>query len=246
MNKNLRVGVITDGKYGERAYVNIKKKFETEWIVVPDIPSNVMLDDDIDLDIPECDIYISYVRHPDIILELAELQKPLILGVLPGVGLLNQARSINHQVIHAPTMCSLENNTGIPEIDEFTTYYGKPIFEPKIDEEGIFEEIKVKRSSLCGSSEAGANFLLNKEFNEENLQNFALSVCHECRAPRFGHTCDKEVAGINHLVSLLNNISLENMPIIDENLETFIESIRKEYKQRMDNSRILLNEIIRK
>ena len=244
MNKNLNVGVITDGKYGERAYVNIKKKFETEWIVVPDIPSNIMLDDDIDLDIPDCDIYISYVRHPDIILELAELQKPLILGILPGAGLLNQARSINHQVIHAPTMCSLENNTGIPEIDEFTTYYGKPIFEPKIDEDGNFEEIKVKRSSLCGSSEAGANFLLNKEFNEENLQNFALSVCYECRAPRFGHTCDKEVAGINHLVSLLNNISLEKLPPIDENLETFIESIRKEYKERMDNSRILLNEII--
>ena len=87
MNKNLRVGVITDGKYGERAYANIKKKFETEWINVPDIPSNVMLDDDIVLDIPECDIYISYARHPDIILELAELQKPLILGILPGAGL---------------------------------------------------------------------------------------------------------------------------------------------------------------
>ena len=242
--KNLKVGLVSDGKYGERAFENIKKNFEVEWILVPDIPSNIMLDDDLELDIPDCDIYISYVRHPDIILELAELQKPLILGVLPGVGLLNQARNINRQVIHAPTMCSLENDTGIPEIDEFTSYYGRPIYEPKIDEDGKFREIKVKRSSLCGSSEAGAEFLLDKEFNTENLQNFALSVCHECRAPRFGHTCDKEVAGINHLVSLLNSISPEIFYNRDEELKAFIKNIHSEYKKRMENSRILLKEVM--
>ena len=119
MKKDLIIGIISDGKYGERAYTNIKKKFEAKWILVPEIPSNVMLDDTIDLDIPECDLYISYVRHPDMILELAELQKPLILGVLPGIGLLRQAKSINSDVVHAPTMCSLENNTGIPDIDYF-------------------------------------------------------------------------------------------------------------------------------
>ena len=244
MNKNLKVGVITDGKYGERAFENIKKKFDSEWIVLPEIPSNVMLDDDIDLEIPECDIYISYARHPDIILELAELQKPLILGVLPGIGLLNQARNINDRVIHAPTMCSLENDTGIPEIDEFTTYYGRPIYEPIIDENRFFKEIRVNRSSLCGSSEAGAEFLLNKEFNEENLQNFALSVCHECRAPRFGHTCDKEVAGINHLVSLLSAISIEDLPLIEDNLLSLIEDIRNEYSKRLENSRLILNKVV--
>jgi len=241
---NLKVGLVSDGKYGERAFENIKKNFEVKWILVPDIPSNVMLDDDFELDIPDCDIYISYVRHPDIILELAELQKPLILGVLPGVGLLNQAKKINHQVIHAPTMCSLENNTGIPEIDEFTTHYGRPIYEPEFDEHGKFKEIKVKRSSLCGSSEAGAEFLLNKEFNTENLQTFALSVCHECRAPRFGHTCDKEVAGINHLVSLLNSISPDFFNNKDEELMSFIKNIHSDYKKRMESSRILLNNVI--
>lgn len=242
--KNLKVGLVSDGKYGERAFENIKKNFEVEWILVPDIPSNIMLDDDLELDIPDCDIYISYVRHPDIILELAELQKPLILGVLPGVGLLNQARNINRQVIHAPTMCSLDNDTGIPEIDEFISYYGRPIYEPKIDEDGKFREINVKRSSLCGSSEAGAEFLLDKEFNTENLQNFALSVCHECRAPRFGHTCDKEVAGINHLVSLLNSISPDIFYNRDEELKAFITNIHSEYEKRMENSRILLKEVM--
>ena len=107
-----------------------------------------------------------------------------------------------------------------------------------------FAEIKIMRSSLCGSSEAGAEFLLNKEFNTKNLQNFALSVCHECRAPRFGHTCAKEVAGINHLVSLIDALSLENFYENDENLRLFIENTRAEYSKRLNNSRLLLNEVI--
>ena len=141
-------------------------------------------------------------------------------------------------------MCSLENDTGIPEIDEFTIYYGRPIYEPKFDETGRFKEIKVMRSSLCGSSEAGAEFLLNKEFNTENHQTFALSICHECRAPRFGHTCDKEVAGINHLVSLLKSISPDFFSNKDKELMSFIKNIHSEYKKRMENSRILLKEVI--
>ena len=116
---NLKVGIISDGKYGERAFENIKKKFDTIWVTVPDLPSNLMLDDEIETDIPLCDLYISYVRHPDIILQLAELQKPLILGVLPGFGLYEQAKRINSKVVHAPTMCSLESNTGIKQIDLF-------------------------------------------------------------------------------------------------------------------------------
>lgn len=59
----MKVGVITDGKYGERAYNNIKKVFETKWILVPDIPSSVMLDDGIDLNIPECDLYLSTLEY---------------------------------------------------------------------------------------------------------------------------------------------------------------------------------------
>lgn len=234
---NLRVGVISDGKYGERAFENIKKRFKALWIKVPDIPLNVILDDDIEMSIPDCDMYISYVRHPDIITQLAELQKPLILGVLPGYGLYEQSKRANSQVIYAPTMCSLENNTGIVEIDLFTKFYGNPIYNPTINQNGFVEEIEVKRSSLCGSSEAGARFLINKQFNEENLQNFALSVCHECRAPRFGKTCDKEVAGIIHLVSLFEGISGEIYLNFNDNLKQFISKIKNEYKIRKNNSK---------
>ena len=243
MIKNLKVGIISDGKYGERAFANIKKKFKAEWILVPEIPLNIMLDDDIDLDIPECDLYVSYVRHPDVILQLAELQKPLILGVLPGIGLLRQVKSVNLDVVHAPTMCSLENNTGVPEIDYFTTFFGRPIYEPILDDNSVFKSFELKRSSLCGSSEAGSDFLLNKVFNEENLQNFALSICHECRAPRFGHTCDKEVAGILHLVSLFESIPQDIIVNLDDNTKSFIENMEKEYKIRLNNSRKILSQV---
>ncbi|MBY9015773.1 MAG: hypothetical protein KGD68_08795 [Candidatus Lokiarchaeota archaeon] len=235
---NLRVGVISDGKYGERAFENIKKRFKASWIKVPDIPLNVILDDDVEMSIPDCDMYISYVRHPDIITQLAELQKPLILGVLPGYGLYEQAKRLNSHVIHAPTMCSLENNTGIDEIDLFTSFYGNPIYNTIINQSGFVEEIEVKRSSLCGSSEAGARFLINKQFNEENLQNFALRVCHECRAPRFGKTCDKEVAGIIHLVSLFDGISSEIYLKLNDDLKQFISRIKNDYITRKKNSKL--------
>lgn len=243
-NKKLKIGIISDGKYGDRAYKNIKKKFETRWILLPEIPQNVILDNEYNFEIPECDLYISYIRHPDIMLQLAELQKPLILGILPGIGLYLQARKINPKVISAPTMCSLENNTGIPEIDLFTSYFGRPIYQVNINDDMVINNIEVRRSSLCGSSEAGAKFLLNKTFTKENLQNFALSVCYECRAPRFGHTCDKEVAGIIHLISIFERTSTEISNKFDKKLKTFIEDIGKEYERRSKNSELLQKEVI--
>ena len=235
------MGIISDGKYGERAYENIKKKFESLWILVPELESQVFLDEPLDLDIPVCDLYISYVRHPDIILQIAELQKPVILGILPGYGLYEQIKDINPHVIHAPTMCSLENITGIPEVDLFTRYFGKPIYDIRINDNWIVEDILVKRSSLCGSSEAGAKFLKRKHFSQQNLQEFALSVCHECRAPRFGRTCDKEVAGIIHLNSLFNGIEnniLDKMITSDEFMKQFIENMKSQYLIRKEMSKL--------
>ena len=54
MNKssNLKIGLISDGKYGERAFKNIKKKFEAIWILVPELSSKVMVDDGLERDIP--------------------------------------------------------------------------------------------------------------------------------------------------------------------------------------------------
>ena len=86
-------------------------------------------------------------------------------------------------------------------------------------------------------------FLLNKVFNEQNLQNFALSICHECRAPRFGHTCDKEIAGILHLVSLIESIPQDIIVNLDNKTKLFIENMENEYKIRLNNSRKILSQV---
>lgn len=229
----IRVGVISDGKYGDRAYESFKKFFDTLWIPVPEIPSTTILDDDINLDIPDCDLYVSYIRHPDILLEIAALQKPLILGVTPGRGFSQQAKQINPNVISPRTMCSLESNTGVSEIDEFANYFGKPIYASVSNDDNKVTQISVVRSSPCGSSQAGAEFIKDKEINVKNLQDLALSVCHECRAPRFGHTCDKEISGIIHILSLYESLNPDDKDKISIDVKFFIEKLKKEYQSRM-------------
>ncbi|MFX0103817.1 MAG: DUF166 family protein [Candidatus Hodarchaeota archaeon] len=229
----MKVGIISDGQYGERAFEAIRQVFDTIWILVPDIPTTIMIEEDLELDIPRCDLYISYARHPDIILMLAELDKPLVLGVLPGTGLLRQATSINDQVVGPRTMCSLEPDTGIPEIDEFAKYFGHPEFQLSIDEKsGIVHEAVVNRKSPCGSSVAGATFIKGKKIELGILQDFALTICHECRAPRFGHTCDKEVSGMIHVLSLVKAFPSEVKDILDVGIIAFLEGLRSEYNRR--------------
>ncbi|MFX0167590.1 MAG: DUF166 family protein [Candidatus Hodarchaeota archaeon] len=228
----MKIGLISDGKYGERAFENFKREFEVIWIKVPEIPSNIILDEIVNVNIPDCDLYISYIRHPDLILQIAELQKPLILGITPGLGLAEQAKRINPKVISPRTMCSLEPNTGIDEIDEFALYFGRPKYEVLTNSQGLVRAIKVNRSSPCGSSLASANFIKSKSIKLNNLQNFALAVCHECRAPRFGHTCDKEISGMIHIISLINSVQFDGL---DPETADFIVKINKEYNARIKN-----------
>ena len=78
----MKIGIVSDGKFGDRAYEIIKERFPTEWIMAP-FPQS-MIADDLELTLPECDLYISYVRHPDVALAIIEKQKPVILGVSLG------------------------------------------------------------------------------------------------------------------------------------------------------------------
>ena len=230
----MKVGIISDGQYGERAFQAIKQVFDTKWILVPDIPATTMIDEDLKLDIPICDLYLSYVRHPDIILMLANLNKPLILGVQPGKGLLRQAQSTNARVVGPRTMCSLEPDTKIPEIDEFSRYFGRPIYEVSMDDANdVIKEVEVKRKSPCGSSVAGAAFFKGKKVEMKNLQDFALSICHECRAPRFGHTCDKEVSGLIHVIALVQALPKDVLSETDEDTKKFIDGVQSEYRRRI-------------
>lgn len=228
----MKIGILSDGKYGDQAFENISKIFDCQWIQLEEIPASVILDD-YKLDIHDCDLYISYLRHPDQVFALAELGKPTLLGISFGEGFLRQLQVINSKVLAFPTMCSIEPNTNIPEIDEFMRYFGRPIFEVAL-EDGIFKSIEVKRSSPCGSSKVAPKFLKDSKISVHLLQEFAIRVCHECRAPRFGRTCDKEISGLIHIRALLKSLS-ETDKSTDKTLLDFMNNVEQEYNIRIKN-----------
>jgi hypothetical protein len=206
----MKIGIVSDGKFGDRAFEVIRERFPTEWIMAP-FPQGIMVDD-IELTLPECDLFISYVRHPDVALAIIDRQKPVILGVSFGPGFLRQAKGINENIVAPPTMCSLEDNTWVPAINEFAKVFGRPTFEVKVQDDGTIDSIRVIRGSPCGSTVAASAELPGTKLSPEQLQHYGLRICHFCRAPRLGKTCDKEVAGLLHirdLVKAINEVSPE-------------------------------------
>ncbi len=225
----MKIGILSDGKFGDRAYEIIGKKFPAKFIQVPFFTSPFV--EDIDLDIPECDLYISYARHPDVARAIAEKGVPTILGISFGPGFLRQVREVNENVIAPITMCSLEDNTGIDSVDEYTRVFGKPIFKVEI-ENGQFEDVRMLRGAPCGSTIAASIELIGEPVTPETLRYFGIRICHYCRAPRFGKTCDKEVAGLLQIRELLEAIRRSNMDSWNQ-LQAFADEVEELYTQKM-------------
>src|SRR5512136_1386570 len=104
-------------------------------------------------------------------------------------------------------MCSLEDNTWVPEINEFAKIFGRPTFEVKVQDDGTIDSVRVIRGSPCGSTVAASAELHGAKLSPEQLQHYGLRICHFCRAPRFGKTCDKELSGLLHIRELVHAIS---------------------------------------
>lgn len=226
----MKIGIVSDGKFGDRAYEIIREKFPTEWIMAP-FPLGIMVDD-IELTLPDCDLYISYVRHPDVALAIIEKGKPVILGVSFGPGFLRQAKGINENIIAPVTMCSLEDNTWVPEINEFAKVFGRPVFEVKVQEDGTIDSVRVIRGSPCGSTVAASAELHGTRLSPEQLQRYGLRICHFCRAPRFGKTCDKEVSGLLHIRDLVYAISAVS-PVAGARVKSFTDEMEKIIDQKI-------------
>lgn len=226
----MKIGIVSDGKFGDRAYEIIREWFPTEWIMAP-FPQS-MIADDIDLVLPECDLYISYVRHPDVALAIVEKQKPVILGVSFGPGFLRQAKEINENIVAPLTMCSLEDNTWVPEINEYAKVFGKPSFDVKVQEDGTIDSVRVIRGSPRGSTVAASAELQGTQLSPEQLQHYGLRICHFCRAPRFGKTCDKEIAGLLHVRELVHAITAVS-PVAGARVKSFTDEMEKIIDQKI-------------
>ncbi|MFA5332154.1 MAG: DUF166 family protein [Methanoregula sp.] len=227
----MKIGIVSDGKFGDRAFEIIRKRFPAEWIMAP-FPQSMVVDD-LELALPDCDLYISYVRHPDVALAIIEKQKPVILGVSFGPGFLRQAKAINENIVAPVTMCSLEDNTWVPEINEFAKVFGRPVLDVKVNEDGMIDSVLVTRGSPCGSTVEASTELPGTQISEEKLRHYGLRICHFCRAPRFGKTCDKELSGLLHVRELVTAITAA-APDAGAALALFTREIESEIDTKMN------------
>ena len=208
----LNVVIATDGPYGERAFENIKKEFDTEFVELEQ-PTSMFMDE---IDIPEdvlakikqANILITYTQHPDLTLDLVDMVNKdvdyIIVAAWRGEGFKNQLE--RYENVTCPyIMCELEEN-GNEVFDEFTSKIGKPKVDIKL-EDGQIVDINVVRSSPCGSTSFVADYISDKYSNSDDLENVpteaGLKLQHyPCRAAKMrlfsDEECKKEMASGFH------------------------------------------------
>jgi hypothetical protein len=222
----MQINIVSDGLFWKRAFENIGRQFPCRWVTVPYSGSPIR--EDVEIDLPSCDLCISYARHPDVILAIVEQRVPVVLGITPGPGLVRQAKEINPAVAAPPTMCSLEPTTGSREIDQYAERFGLPGLQTSI-ENGTIARFEIVREAPCGSTRGAVADCRGMPLCAETLRHFGLRICHHCVAPRFGKTCDKEVSGALHVRQLLHSISEE--AVATARLETFRDEMNRILEQ---------------
>lgn len=209
----LKVVIVTDGPYGDRAYETIQMVFDAEFIEL-EKPTSMFMDE---LEIPEnllrkikeANVLITYTTHPDVTLDLVDMVNKdvdcIIVAAWAGEGFKNQLEG--YENVTCPyIMCELEEN-GNPVFDEFVSKIGKPKIELLLDENKI-KEVEVLRSSPCGSTAFVADYIAEKYLNKipdsENIPTEAgLKLQHyPCRAAKMrlfsDEECKKEMASGFH------------------------------------------------
>jgi len=240
----MKILIISDGPFGDRAAENIRKKFpDTSLCYIEEVDRKILLDeyefkDNVEQLIEGSDLLISYIRHPDIILELCYYNKPTIIAIFRGTGLLNQAKEINPKVVMPSSMCSLENNTGINEIDIFCEKFGKPIYKIEFNPDTFeFLKIELERESPCGATIRSIPTLIGKKINPVNLDQYAILVIHECRESVAYRMAQQEetsaAATFNHIFPLLQDLQNKKRELFAKGgiLEGYLESKTEYYEQ---------------
>ena len=243
----MKVLIITDGKYGDRAIKVVQKKFPTAEILTIKEENPVMFLDEVHLDkesentIDCADLLILYVRHPDVVFEISIRQKPTIIPIHFGEGFLNQIVATNPKVVQPISMCNALPKTGISEIDYFFEKFGSPIYKIKIEysesNQPIIKEANLVLESPCGATYNTLEQIQGKMITPDVLNNFALSVRQECREPMsvvFKREFS-ETAGSTHLLKLLDAIEEEEPSIFEDNiaLRDYVSKIRG-YVQKLE------------
>lgn len=208
----LNVVVATDGPYGERAFENINEIFDTEFVEL-EKPTSMFMDEidfpsDVLNKIKQANILITYTQHPDLTLDLIDqVEKDvdhIIVAAWSGEGFKNQLEK--YENVTCPyIMCELEEN-GNEVFDAFTSKIGKPKVDIKL-EDGKIAIIDVIRSSPCGSTIFVTDYISEKYFGSDDLENVPIEAGlklqhYPCRAAKMrlfsDEECKKEMASNMH------------------------------------------------
>jgi hypothetical protein len=106
------------------------------------------------------------------------------------------------------------------------------LFDVKIQENSTIDSVRVIRGSPCGSTVAASAELPGTQLSPEQLRHYGLRICHFCRAPRFGKTCDKEISGLLHIRELVHAISTVS-PAVGARVKPFTDEMEKIIDQKI-------------
>ncbi len=203
----LKVVIVADGPYGERAYEYISKEFDTEFIELEQ-PTSMFADE---IDIPDsalkqlksADLLITYTLHPDLTLDLVEMihndVEWIIVAAWRGEGFKNQVERFGN-VTCPENMCDLEEN-GNPVFDEFVSKFGRPIVKINCQGDKIVD-IEVVRSSPCGATYFVAEDMIGKDIEDLPVKAGLRIQHYPCRAPKMrlfaDDECKKDMASNFH------------------------------------------------
>ena len=201
----------------------------------------VFLPDDIELAIKNADLLILYIRHPDVVAEICDRQKPTVLPINFGQGFLNQVKSSNPNIVQPISMCNATSDTGIKEIDEYFSYFGSPIYKIELEYSQnnipIVKEASLLVESPCGASDASLDLIRGKKITPDILNAFALNVRQECREPitvLLSHDDMSASSSVLHLLNLLEAIEKEDPSLFmpDSLLGDYVAKRREDYKTK--------------
>lgn len=202
----IKVIVVTDGPYGDRTFDTIREDFETVFFEL-DEPNSMFMDevevpDSILTELKSADLVISYILHPDLVLEMVEQIHEdvewIIVAAWRGEGLKNQLEAFGN-VSCPDTMCELEEN-GDPVYDEFVSKYGKPVVEIQLEGNKV-KDVHVIRSAPCGSTHYVSREMVGEDVNNLPTRAGLKVQLFPCRAPKlrlFVDECKKGLASNFH------------------------------------------------
>lgn len=243
--KPIAILILSDGKYGDRAVQVIQKKFPNTTMVTleerdpQEFIDDVLLEESVEIAINKADLLIVYIRHPDIVQEICDHNKPSILAIDFGEGFLRQVKEINSKVVMPTAMCNFFPDTGIEEIDNYFKQYGFPKFEVELidpsKEVPIIKDIRLSVESPCGASNIAIEQVRGKLLTPETITLFGLNIRYECREPvsiLLSHKDMADSSALLHVLNLLDAIEkvvpdlfLQGTPLGD-----YASKRREEYK----------------